>query len=216
MDWIKGVFGATVAFASTQASAQDNQNLQSPRAEAAIGLLAHGMRKPFRSTPRQASISMKGREEERGTVDFQLVFRSAPLAGALKPRLTAKVQVNTDGRTNFASIRTEWRQHILEGRIYGQAGIGLTIHDGYRYTPDPFVPGLAMREAERRYDIYMTRTALDSRVLFNPNLSVGVKLNDRWALEAVFEHFSHRQLFSNQNPGLNNIGIRLVHGLGGK
>ena len=215
MDWIKGVLGAAVAFASTQAAAQDNRDARSPRAEAAIGLLAHGMRKPFRSAPPPGFDLYEG-EEERGTADLQLVFRSAPLAGALKPRLTAKLQINTDGRTNFASVGAEWRQHILDGRIYGQAGIGLAVHDGYRYTPDPFVPGLAMREAERRYDIYMTRTAFGSRVLFNPNLSVGVRLNDRWALEAMFEHFSHRQLFSNQNPGLNNIGIRLVHGLGGK
>ena len=215
MDWIKGVFGAAVAFASTQAAAQDNHDVQYPRAEAAIGLLAHGVRKPFRSAPPPGFDLYEG-EEERGTGDLQLVFRSAPLAVALKPRLTVKVQLNTDGRTNFASVGAEWRQHILEGRIYGQAGIGLTVHYGYRYTPDPFVPGLAMREAERRYDIYMTRTAFGSRVLFNPNLSVGVKLNDRWALEAAFEHFSHRQLFSNQNPGLNNIGIRLVHALGGK
>jgi len=215
MDWIKGVFGAAVALASAQAAAQDNQEARSPRAEAAIGLLAHGMRKPFRSAPPPGFDLYEG-EEERGTADLQFVLRSAPLAGALKPRLTVKVQVNTEGRTNLASVGAEWRQHILQGRVYGQAGIGLTIHDGYRFTPDPFVPGLAMREAERRYDIYMTRTAFGSRVLFNPNLSVGVRLNDRWALEAMFEHFSHRQLFSNQNPGLNNIGIRLVHGLGGK
>ena len=215
MEWIKGAFGAAVALASAQATAQDKQDARSTRAEAAIGVLAHGIRKPFRSAPPPGFDLYEG-EEEGGTAGLQLAIRSAPLSVALKPRLTAKLQINTDGRTNFASLGAEWRQHVLGGRIYGQAGIGLTLHDGYRFTSDPFAPGLSAREAERRYDIYIGRTAFGSSVLFNPNLSLGARLNDRLAIEVAFEHFSHKQLFSDQNPGINNIGIRLVHAVGGK
>jgi hypothetical protein len=215
MNWIKGVFGAAVALASAQAAAQDNRDARPRRAEVAVGVLAHGIRKPFRSAPPPGFDLYEG-EEERGTADLQLAVRSAPLPFALGPRLTAKLQLNTDGRTNFASLGAVWRQHILGGRVYGQVGIGLTLHDGYRYTPDPFAPGLSFREAERRYAIYSSRTAFGSRVLFNPNLALGVKLNDRFAIEAAFEHFSHRELFSDQNPGLNSVGIRLVHALGGQ
>ncbi len=177
--------------------------------EIALGVLAHGVRKPFRSAPPDGFSFYEG-EEERGTADIQLLYRTAPLANAFQPRLAAKVQLNTSGRTNFASIGAEWRQHMLSGRVYGQAGIGLTLHDGYRFTPDPFAPGLTTQEQARRYDLYLHRTGFGSRLLFNPNLSLGVRINGRLAVEATFEHFSHAAIFSDQNPGINNLGIRLV------
>ena len=76
MDWIKGVFGAAVALASAQAAAQDNEEARSPRAEAAIGLLAHGMRKPFRSAPPPGFDLYEG-EEERGTRTSSSCFKRA-------------------------------------------------------------------------------------------------------------------------------------------
>lgn len=216
MNRTKGVFGATVALLSYPAAAQEKREpTRSARAEIAVGALAHGVRKPFRAAPPPGFDLYEG-EEERGTTDVQIVYRGAPLAKALKPRLTARLQLNTAGRTNFASIGAEWRQHILRDRVYAQTGIGLTIHDGYRFTPDPFAPNLSTREIVRRLDIYSRRTAFGSRVLFNPNLSLGVRVNDRWAIEAAFEHFSHRQIFSRQNPGINHLGIRLVRTLGTK
>lgn len=181
--------------------------------ELAVGLFDHGVRKPFRSAPPPGFDLYEG-EEERGTVDIQLMYRSAPLGFALKPRLTARLQVNTAGATNFASLGAEWRQHVLKGRVYGQIGIGLTLHDGYRLTPDPRAPGLTQSELVRRIEIDSTRTSFGSRVLFNPNLSIGVRLNARVAVEAALEHFSHASLFSAQNPGINNLGLRLVVALG--
>lgn len=206
------VLGTAMALAPVPAMAQGAAAAQA-RPEFAIGGLAHGIRKPFRSAPPAAFALYEG-EEERGTADVEILYRSAPFSAALKPRLTAKLQLNTGGRTNFASVGAEWRQHVLRGRLYGQIGIGLTLHDGYRYTPDPFVPGISMQEAMRRYDIYSRRTAFGSRLLFNPNLSVGVRLDDRWAVEVAFEHFSHAGIFSDQNPGINNLGIRLVRNWG--
>nr|WP_207792357.1 acyloxyacyl hydrolase [Polymorphobacter multimanifer] len=201
-----GVCGLVLGLAAVPAAAQE-------RPEIAIGLLDHGVRKPFRAAPPTGFDLYEG-EEERGSVDVQLVYRTAPLGFALKPRLTARLQVNTEGGTNFASLGAEWRQHVLQGRVYGQIGIGLAVHDGYRFTPDPFAPGLALAEALRRLEIEATRTSFGSRVLFNPNLSVGVTLSERVAVEAAFEHFSHAALFSAQNPGINNIGLRLVVALG--
>ena len=181
--------------------------------ELAFAVIDHGIRKPFRNAPPLGFDLYEG-EEERGTIDLQFVYRSAPMNFALKPRLTGKLQINTDGRTSFASLGAEWRQHLLNGRIYGQTGIGLTLHNGYRFTPDPFAPGLTAQEALRRFEIDQSRTSFGSKLLFNPNLSLGVRLNDRWAIEAAFEHFSHAALFSSQNPGINNFGVRLVHGFG--
>jgi lipid A 3-O-deacylase len=223
MCWKRCAVGAATALASTSAMAQDDASPRDrpPRwagSEVAVGLLEHGSNfHPLGDElvfPDLPAGQIYDGGEEDGTVDVQLVYRSAPLRWALKPRLTGKVQVNTAGRTNFASLGAEWRQHVLHGRIYGQVGMGLTIHDGYRFTPDPFEPDLPIGEARRRYHIYRTRTAFGSRVLFNPNASLGVRLNGRWAIEATWEHFSHRRLFSKQNPGIDNLGLRLVHTFG--
>ena len=81
-------------------------------------------------------------------------------------------------------------------------------------TPDPFRPGLSSVEASRRYDLYLSRTSWGSRVLFNPNASIGVRLDERWAVELAWEHFSHAQVFSERNPGIDNLGLRLVRTLG--
>ncbi len=48
-----------------------------------------------------------------------------------------------------------------------------------------------------------------SRVLFEPELAVGTQLNDRMTIEASWVHMSHAQLFSGQNPGIDNLGVRL-------
>lgn len=188
--------------------------------ELAVGVLAHGANfHPLGSRlvfPRAPTGTIYEGQEEDGTVDLQFTVRTQPLPlrWALKPRLAAKLQINTDGRTDFASVGAEWRQHILHQRVYGQIGIGVTVQNGYRFTPDPFAPGLALEEARRRYAIYSRRTAFGSQVLFNPNASVGVRLDRRWALEAIWEHFSHRRIFSEQNPGIDNLGLRLVRTLG--
>ena len=210
---LKGVLGAAVALASVPATAQDGAG-----AEIAVGVFEHGANfhplgsKLFFDAP-PPGVIYDGSEED-GTVDLQLAYRSAPLRILLKPRLTGKLQISTAGRTSFASAGAEWRQHVLKRRVYGQAGIGVTIHNGYRFTPDPFTPGISAGEAARRYDLYLTRVSFGSRVLFNPNASIGVRLDRRWAAELSWEHFSHRQIFSDQNPGIDHVGLRLVRTLG--
>ena len=220
-----GALSAAMALASTSAIAQDGAvNLERPSrwagSEIAVGVLQHGSNfhplgeELIFDLPKLPAGQIYEGSEEDGTVDLQLVYRSAPLHFALKPRLTGKLQINTAGRTSFASVGAEWRGHMLHGRVYGQVGFGVTILDGYDFTPDPFEPGLPEGEARRRYDIYRERTSFGSKVLFNPNASVGVRLNPRWAIEATWEHFSHRQIFSEQNPGIDNLGLRVVRTLG--
>lgn len=214
-----------MALASTPCMAQwgaapRNQASVQARPEIAVGVLQHGSnfhplgeRLIFDLPQLPAGQIYEGQEED-GTIDIQLIYRSAPLRFALKPRVAGKLQINTAGRTSFASIGAEWRQHVFRGRLYGQLGIGLSVHDGYRFTPDPFEPGLPIGEARRRYDIYRKRTSFGSQVLFNPNASLGVQVGPRWAVEATWEHFSHHQWFSRQNPGIDNLGLRLVRQLG--
>ena len=218
----KGVLGAVLALVSTTAMAQEGPEpiTQREPAEVAIGVLRHGANfhpiggKLIFDLPKLPAGQIYEGFEENDTVDIQLAYRTAPLRILLKPRLTAKAQVNTAGRTSFFSAGAEWRQHILRGRVYGQAGIGVTVIDGYRFTPDPFQPGISTEEAWRRYDIYRRRTSFGSKVLFNPNASIGVRVDRRWAVELAWEHFSHRQMFSDTNPGIDNVGIRIVRRLG--
>ncbi len=220
--WRRCALGAVMALVPTTAMAQETTKAQAAPegAEIAIGVLRHGANfHPLGSQlvfnlPNLPAGQIYEGEEENGTTDVQLAYRSRPLRILLKPRITGKLQINTDGRTSFSSIGAEWRQHLLRGRIYLQGGIGLTVIDGYRFTPDPFQPGLSRDEAQRRYTIYLRRTSFGSTVLFNPNASIGVRLTPKWAVELAWEHYSHRQLFSEQNPGIDNVGIRLVHRFG--
>lgn len=216
------VFSAAMSLVSTTASAQDRPAPPPQRdaPELAVGVFRHGANfhplggKLIFDLPELPDGQIYEGFEENGTVDVQLTYRSVPLRILLKPRLTAKAQISTAGRTSFFSGGAEWRQHVLKRRLYGQVGIGLTLIDGYDVTPDPFAPGLSAGEAQRRYDIYRRRTSFGSQILFNPNASIGVRLDRRWAVEAVWEHFSHRQFFSERNPGIDHLGIRLVRALG--
>ena len=54
------------------------------------------------------------------------------------------------------------------------------------------------------------RIALASRVLFEPEVGVGARINDRLTIEASLVHLSHGQLFGGQNPGIDNVGLRLT------
>jgi lipid A 3-O-deacylase len=132
---------------------------------------------------------------ERGT-DFELGIRGARLhaldfLGA--PRPHAFVSVNSAGDTHFAAAGLSWQ---IGDRVYLRPGIGVAIHTG----PNDFDP------ANRR--IYF-----GSRILFEPELGLGVKLTRRASVEASWVHLSHAQIFSGQNPGLDTVGLRLNYAL---
>ena len=40
-------------------------------------------------------------------------------------------------------------------------------------------------------------------------IAVGTQLNERIGIEASWVHFSHAQLAGRQNPGIDNIGVRM-------
>jgi len=45
-------------------------------------------------------------------------------------------------------------------------------------------------------------------VLFEPELGIGYQIRDRMSIEASWVHMSHAQIFSDQNPGIDDIGAR--------
>jgi hypothetical protein len=51
------------------------------------------------------------------------------------------------------------------------------------------------------------RIDFGSRILFEPEIAVGVQINDRGSAEATLVHLSHAKLFGPQNPGMDAIGV---------
>jgi hypothetical protein len=53
------------------------------------------------------------------------------------------------------------------------------------------------------------KIAFGSRVLFEPEIGIGKRIKDRLSVEASWVHMSHAQLRGRENPGIDNLGIRL-------
>lgn len=124
-------------------------------------------------------------------VDLSLGVRGGSigrlLGGELQPYAFASL--NTKGDTNFLAAGVSAR---FGDRIYVRPGLGLGIHDGSA--------GNFSRE---------DRLAFGSRILFEPEIAVGAQVNERLSVEASWVHFSHAQIFGTQNPGVDNIGVRV-------
>jgi hypothetical protein len=126
--------------------------------------------------------------EEHG-LDFELGWRGGRILRALGgPRPHAFVSVNSAGQTHFAAAGLSWR---IGNTVYVRPGIGLAVHTG---------PG--------RFDPTGRRIWFGSRILFEPEIGLGLRLNSRVSVEASWVHLSHAQLFSDQNPGLDTVGLR--------
>jgi len=102
--------------------------------------------------------------------------------------------IATSGGTDLAAAGLGWK---FGRRIYVRPGIGLAIHtrssNGVR-------AGF--------------RTDLGSRILFEPELGIGFQVSDRLSAEASWIHVSNAGILSRQNPGQDNIGVRLNLKLG--
>ncbi|HYJ83983.1 MAG TPA: acyloxyacyl hydrolase [Allosphingosinicella sp.] len=108
------------------------------------------------------------------------------------PSPYAFASLSTDGGTNFAAVGLSWK---IGGRFYLRPGIGLAVHD---------------RSSHVVYG--NLRGDFGSRILFEPELGLGFRIDERWSAEASWVHLSHGGLFnSRQNPGMDNIGMRLNH-----
>lgn len=123
-------------------------------------------------------------------VDLQLGWRGDPLT-SLKIQPHAFVSLNSSGNTHYAAVGISRK---FGDRIYVRPGVGLAVHTGSATKHQ--IPGNGEIE-------------FGSRILFAPELAVGARLNGRMSIEASWIHLSHAQLFSDQNPGIDNVGVRL-------
>lgn len=123
-------------------------------------------------------------------VDLQLGWRSDPVT-SLKIQPHAFVSLNSSGNTHYAAVGISRK---FGDRIYVRPGLGIAVHTG----------SATKHQINGNHEI-----EFGSRFLFEPELAVGVKLNERMSIEASWVHLSHAQLFAKQNPGIDNVGVRL-------
>lgn len=128
-----------------------------------------------------------------GGADLSLGLRGGTIAKPLGAELQPYVfgALNTAGETDYAAVGLS-AKFALGKSVYVRPGLGLAIHDG---SADRFF----------RQD----RIAFGSRVLFEPELGIGTRLNNRLSMEASWVHMSHATIFSGENPGIDNLGVRL-------
>jgi lipid A 3-O-deacylase len=101
--------------------------------------------------------------------------------------------LNTAGETNYAAVGLSAR---FGDKLFIRPGLGIAVHTG---------------SAANHFRT--DKIAFGSRVLFEPELGIGTRINDRLSVEASWVHMSHAQLFGRENPGIDNIGMRLTLGL---
>jgi len=133
--------------------------------------------------------------------DIELGARTAPI-GALSRlgdfRVYSLGSVNTAGGVDFAAAGLAYRLH-LGRRFYISPGIGGAVQNG---DADRF---------QRRPD----HLDLGSRILFEPEAAIGYTWSPHWATEVSYVHLSHARLAGPQNPGMDDVGLRLVYRFGG-
>lgn len=121
-------------------------------------------------------------------MDVQLGYRGGRIGQTpLQPYVFGAL--NTAGETSYAALGVAAK---FGRKVYVRPGIGLAIHNG------------SAADYYRRDKI-----AFGSRILFEPELAVGAQVNSRLSLEASWVHMSHATLFSPENPGIDNLGVRL-------
>lgn len=123
-------------------------------------------------------------------MDVQLGWRGDRIGKTrLQPHIFAAV--NTAGQTHYAAAGLSMK---FGDSIYVRPGVGIAVHTG---------------STEIFEDDTNDHLEFGSRVLFEPELGIGTRINDSTTIEASWVHMSHATLFSDQNPGIDNFGLRL-------
>ncbi|MEO8175218.1 MAG: acyloxyacyl hydrolase [Sphingomicrobium sp.] len=121
-------------------------------------------------------------------LDVQLGWRGGRI-GRTPLQPYAFGALNTAGDTSYAAAGISAK---FGRQLYIRPGLGIAVHNG---SAGNF----------QRTD----RIAFGSRVLFEPELGIGYQVSERLGVEASWVHMSHAQLFGRQNPGIDNLGMRL-------
>jgi len=125
--------------------------------------------------------------------DIMLGYRGGRIARIWKGELQpyAFAALNTAGQTNYGSVGISAR-FPLGPDWYFRPGLGIAIHTG-----------------SAGHFFRTDKIAFGSRVLFEPEVALGTRISKRVSVEASWVHMSHAQLEGKENPGIDNLGVRL-------
>ena len=143
------------------------------------GVFVHGVDTPL----------TLGGDPEDG-LDVQLGWRGGRIGGTpLQPYVFGAL--NTSGDTSFAAVGLSAK---FGDRFYVRPGLGLAVHTG----------------SDGDFDNpFNNEIEFGSRILFAPEIGIGVRLAPRITAEASLVHLSHATIFSGQNPGIDTVGLRV-------
>lgn len=143
------------------------------------GLFVHGVDTP---------LTLGGDPE--GGVDFQLGWRGDRIGNTpLQPYVFGAL--NSAGATSFAAIGLSAK---FGDRFYVRPGLGLAVHTG----------------SDGNFDNpFNDKVEFGSRILFEPEIAVGMRVSPRVTAEASLVHLSHATILGGQNPGIDTIGVRV-------
>ena len=169
----------SIAIAAFGALALSVQPTAASAAEIFGGVYVHGVDTP---------LTLGGDPE--GGVDVQLGWRGGRIGGTpLQPYVFGAL--NSAGNTHYAAAGLSAK---FGDRIYVRPGLGIAIHTGSSANFDnPFNDDVEF----------------GSRILFAPEIGIGVRVAPRVTAEASLVHLSHGTLFSGQNPGIDTVGVRV-------
>ncbi len=177
--------------------------------EAFIGLYKHDVT----FLGEAVGLGAAGREDG---VDVHLGYRTnriESLGWLGKPQVHAFVSINSENTSNFVATGFDWPIELgAPGGFYLRPGFGLAYTDGEAGLPPANAPNISDEERARRTKLYYTRIDFGSQVLFEPELALGYRFNDRVSAELSYTHLSNGQIFhQGKNQGLDDVGVRLVY-----
>jgi hypothetical protein len=175
--------------------------------EAWVGAYAHDVKD---------GLSLGGYEDDTTQIAAGVISQPlGSLARIGRPSAYLLTAFNTRGGTNYAAAGLSWRIALGGGgRVYLRPGLGVAVHDGEVDLPSPYAPQLSDAERASRFDRGGRELDLGSRFLFQPELALGFRASERVAVEASYMHISHGTVFGDQNPGLTDVGVRLLYNFG--
>ena len=182
-------------------------------AEVRAGIGAHDLR----------VLSDQTVKEDSGVINGEIIFEEPEfLKWALSPQPYIGGQLNLGGGTSYGGAGLLWRQNFGK-KFYGDFSFGVVIHDGTLEADLPTIDindfesveaFLADPQAqailnERSFRLLNT-LEYGSRILLREQLTLGYRLDEKWALEGYFEHVSHGNIWTDgPNDGSDSAGFRI-------
>ena len=182
-------------------------------AEVRVGIGAHDLR----------VLSDQTVKEDSGVINGEIIFEEPEfLKWALSPQPYIGGQLNLGGGTSYGGAGLLWRQNFGK-KFYGDFSFGVVIHDGTLEADLPTIDindfesveaFLADPQAqailnERSFRLLNT-LEYGSRILLREQLTLGYRLDEKWALEGYFEHVSHGNIWTDgPNDGSDAAGFRI-------